>query len=87
MSRKKRDTRRARTQYVHNYLYRLATERDTWNYGHNRKPDDPWYHIPFEDLVKTMKVWYSTFSNIPIMQFVEQTLGSPKPKKYGDESK
>ena len=44
-------------------------------------PTDPWQHVPNDEIIKVLKIWEQFYKeSVPLMQFVEQTLGSPKPK-------
>lgn len=46
-----------------------------------KHPGDPWEHIPNTEIVKVLKIWDQFYkTSVPLMQFVEQTLGSTKPK-------
>lgn len=89
---KKSQTKSKRNAYVKNFLWSLVTDQyGDWARhvsGTKRNPEDPWSHIPFEDIMKALKIWKEVYStSVPIMQFMEQSLGSPRQKKYGDEPK
>jgi len=89
MSKKSR-TKTKRNAYVKNWLWAIVTNQSgPWHSpSQTRAADDPWFHIPFEDVLKALKIWQELYrESIPIMQFMEQTLGSPRQKKYGDEPK
>jgi hypothetical protein len=89
---KKSKTKSKRRIYVQNYLSRLCDPGLTLYQKHElsrwRKDDDPWRHVEFEDLLKTCQLWRDVYMTaMPLMQFLEQVLGTPVPKKFGDEPK
>jgi hypothetical protein len=75
VSKGKRELKRKRARYINTLMYYLSgtlriPEKD---------PKDPWPEVSNRDVIRILKIWNDTYkTSIPLMQYVEQALGTPK---------